>query len=124
MFLFVLAVTKANAYLAYRFFCRPNPVPTLQQFHHKLAWELVKNKWLAREDLDKSHVVTMVHQLTRAPHNATKYVNGRWQSNAKQPHQNYPCTFKQSGQHPNASKPIALAPQESGYASSAMLGTL
>ena len=68
----VLAVTEVNAYLAYRFFCRPDPVPTLQQFRHKLAWELIKNKWLAREDLDKSHVVNAVHQLMVALNNATK----------------------------------------------------
>ena len=61
VFSFVLAVTEVNAFLAYRFFCRPDPVPTLQQFRHKLAWELIKNKWLAREDLDESHVVSTVH---------------------------------------------------------------
>ena len=52
VFSFVLAVTEVNEFLAYRFFCRPDPVPTLQQFQHKLAWELIKNKWLAKEDLD------------------------------------------------------------------------
>jgi hypothetical protein len=78
VFSFVLAVTKVNAYLAYQFFCCPDPVPTLQKFCHKLAWELIKNKWLAREDLDESHVVTTVHQLMRAQNNAAKYVNGRW----------------------------------------------
>ena len=48
VFSFVLAVSEVNAFLAYRFFCRPDPVPTLQQFRHKLAWELIKNKWLAK----------------------------------------------------------------------------
>ena len=67
MFSFVLAVTEVNAYLVYQFICHPDPVPTLQQFRLKLAWELIKNKWLAREDLDKSHVVSMVHQLMVAP---------------------------------------------------------
>ncbi len=78
-----IAVTEVNAFLAYRFFCRPDPVPTLQQFCHKLAWKLIKNKWLAREDLDESHVVSAVHQLMAAPNNATKYANGRWWYNAK-----------------------------------------
>ena len=100
VFSFVIVVTEVNAFLAYRFFSRPNPVPTLQQFRHKLAWELIKNKWLAREDLDKSHVVSTVHQLQRAPLHAMKYANGRWQCNAKQPHQNYPCTFKKCGTKP------------------------
>jgi len=92
LFSFVLAVTEVNAFLAYRFFCHPNPVPILQQFRHKLAWELIKNKWLAKEDLDESHVVSTVHQLMLmvAPLNASKYVSGRWRCNAKQPHQNYP----------------------------------
>ena len=104
VFSFVLAVTEVNAYLAYRFFCHPDPVPTLQQFRHKLAWELIKNKWLAREDLDESHLVSTVHQLMVAPLNATKYVNGRWQCYAKQPHQNYPCTFKHCGKPPKRIK--------------------
>ncbi len=69
VFSFVLAVTEVNAFLAYRFFCRPDPVPTLQQFCHKLAWEQIKNKWLARESLDQ-YVVSAVHQLLVAPKNA------------------------------------------------------
>ncbi len=86
MFSFVLAVTEVNAFLAYRFFCSPIPVPTLQQFCHLLAWELIKNKWLARENLDESHVVSAVHQLMVAPNNATKYANGSWRCNAKHPY--------------------------------------
>ena len=104
VFSFVLAETEVNEFLAYRFFCRPDPVPTLQQFRHKLAWELIKNKWLAKEDLDESHVVSTVHQLMVAPNNATKYANGRWLCNAKQPHQNYPCSFKQCGKPPKRIK--------------------
>jgi len=104
VFSFVLAVTEVNAFLAHRFFCRPDPVPTLQQFRHKLGWQLIKNKWLAKEDLDESHVVTTVHQLMVAPLKATKYVNGRWKCNAKQPHQNYPCSFKQCGKPPKRIK--------------------
>ncbi len=100
VFSFVLAVTEVNAFLAYQFFCHPDPVPTLQQFCHKLAWELIKNKWLAREDLEKSHVVNAVHQLMVALNNVMKYVNGRWRCKAKQPHQNYLCLFKQCGKPP------------------------
>ncbi len=100
VFSFILVVTEVNAYLAYQFFCHPNPVPTLQQFHHKLAWELIKNKWLATEDLDKVHVVSTDHQLMVARLKATKYVKRKWQCNVKQPHQNYPCSFKQCGKPP------------------------
>ena len=104
MFFFVLAVTEVNAFLAYRFFCCPDPVPTLQQFRHKLAWELIENKWLARENFDKSHVVSAVHQLLVAPNNATKYAIGRWRCNAKHHYQNYPCLFKQCGKPPKCIK--------------------
>jgi hypothetical protein len=124
VFSFVLAVTEVNAFLAYRFFCRPDSVPTLQQFRHKLAWELIKNKWLAREDLDESHVVSTVHQLMVAPNNAKKYANGRWPCNAKQPHQNYPCLFKQCGNPPKRIKTYCSCCPQSGFASSAMLRTL
>jgi hypothetical protein len=55
-----------------------------------------------------------------APLKAKKYKNGRWDCTAKCPYQNYPCTFKKCGEHPNALKPIALAPLGSGFASSAM----
>jgi hypothetical protein len=101
---FVLAVTEVNVFLAYRFVCRPNPVPTLQQFCRKLAWELIKNKWLAREDLDELHVVSTVHQLMVAPLHATKYSHQRWVCNAKQPHQNYPSLFKKCGTPPKRIK--------------------
>ena len=104
VFSFVLAVSEVNAYLACRFFCHPENLPTLQLFRHKLAWELIKNKWLARENSDEAHDVCTVHQLMVAPLNATKYVNGRWLCNAKQPHQNYPCSFKKCGQPPKRIK--------------------
>jgi hypothetical protein len=77
VFLFLLAVSEVNAYLAYWVFCKPDPLPTLQQFCHKLGWQLIKNKWLVREDLDESHVVSMVHQLMVALHKAKSYKNGR-----------------------------------------------
>ena len=46
VFSFLLAVSKVNAFLTYRFFCKPNIMPTLQEFHHKLAWQLIKNRWI------------------------------------------------------------------------------
>ena len=104
VFSFVLAVTEVNAFLAYRFFCRPDPVPTLQKFRHKLAWQLIKNKWLATEAEEESHVVTTVHQLMVAPLHATKFANRRWVCNAKQPHQNYPCSIKKCGTPPKRIK--------------------
>jgi hypothetical protein len=109
VFSFVLVVTEVNAFLAYRFFCPPDPVPTLQQFRHKLAWEQIKNKWLARKSLDESHVVSAVHQFMVAPNNATKYANGRWRCNANILTRTTRARSKNVVSHPNASKRIALA---------------
>ncbi len=43
-FSFLLAVCEVNAFLTYQFFCKPKPIPTLQQFCHKLVWQLIKNR--------------------------------------------------------------------------------
>ena len=79
---FVLAVSEVNAFLAYRFFCRPDPVPTLQQFWHKLAWQLIKNRFLIQEETAEQNVVRTVHQLMNALPHATKFQNGVWICNA------------------------------------------
>ncbi len=42
VFSFLLAISEMNAYLTYHFFCKPNIIPTLQEFCHKLAWQLIK----------------------------------------------------------------------------------
>jgi len=76
VFLFVLAVSEVNAFLAYSFFCRPDPVPTLQQFQHKLAWQLIKNRYLAQEEWAEQNVVCTVHQLMNDPPHAMKFQNG------------------------------------------------
>jgi hypothetical protein len=104
VFSFLLAVSEVNAYLAYRFFCKPDPVPTLQQFRHKLGWQLIKNNWLAREDLDDEHVVSTVHQLMVAPPKAKSYKNGKWDCTAKCPYQNYKCTYRKCGDPPKRIK--------------------
>ena len=76
VFSFVLAVLEVNAFLAYCFFCRPDPVPTLQQFRHKLAWQLIKNRYLAQEEWAEQNVVCTVHQLMNDPPHAMKFQNG------------------------------------------------
>jgi hypothetical protein len=43
VFSFLLAVSEVNAFLTYRFFCKPDIMPTLQEFRHKIAWQLIKN---------------------------------------------------------------------------------
>ncbi len=82
MFLFILVVSEMNAYLAYHFFCCPDPVPTLQQFHHKLACQLNKNKYIIEEDVNEQQEVCAIHQLMRAPPHAMKFVQG-WVCTAK-----------------------------------------
>jgi hypothetical protein len=77
VFSFVLAVSEVNAFLIYRFFCHPDPVPTLQQFQHKLAWQLTKNSFLDQEETAEQNVVRTVHQLMNALPHAKKYQNGR-----------------------------------------------
>jgi hypothetical protein len=67
VFLFLLAVCEVNAFLTYRFFCKPEPVPTLHQFCHKLAWQLIKNRWIMEQDANKQQEVCAIHQLMKAP---------------------------------------------------------
>jgi hypothetical protein len=113
-----------NAFLVYRFSCCPDPVPTLHQFWHKLAWQLIKNHYLAEEETAEQNVVRTVHQLMSAPLHATRYQNGEWICKARQKYQNYLCTVRGCGELAKGAKLIALAPRGSGSASIAMGHTL
>ena len=104
VFSFLLAVSEVNAFLTYRFFCKPDKIPTLQEFRHKLAWQLIKNRWVMEQDEDEQQEVCAVHQLMKAPPHATKYARGRWVCTAKLRYQNYPCTFKNCGNPPKRVK--------------------
>ena len=104
VFSFVLAVCEVNAYLANRFFCRPDPVPTLQQFRHKLAWQLIKNRWIVQENEVKQSTLATVHQLMNAPPHAARFKNGRWECTAKLLYQNYPCNIRNCGERPKRVK--------------------
>jgi hypothetical protein len=53
VFSFLLAVSEVNAFLTYRFFCKPDSVPTLQEFCHKLAWQLIKNRWIMEQNVSE-----------------------------------------------------------------------
>jgi hypothetical protein len=75
---FLLAVFEVNAFLRYRFFCKPDSVPTLQEFRHKLAWQLIKNKWIMEQNVSKQQEACTIHQLMKAPPHVTNYVRGRW----------------------------------------------
>jgi hypothetical protein len=104
VFSFVMAVLEVNAFLAYRNFCKPDPVPTLQQFRHKLAWQLIKNKYLLEEDSSEQREVSSVHQLMHALPHASKFAKGKWVCSAKLRHQNYACTIKNCGKQPKRIK--------------------
>jgi len=104
VFSFLLAVCEVNAFLTYRFFCKPDPVPTLQQFRSKLAWQLIKNRWIMEHNANVQQEMCEVHQLMKAPAHATKFSRGRWVCNAKLRYQNYACTVKKCGEPPKRCK--------------------
>ena len=104
VFSFLLAISEVNAFLTYRFFCKPETIPTLQEFRHKLAWQLIKNRWVTEQDEVEQQEACAVHQLMKAPPHAKKYARGRWVCTAKLHYQNYPCTFKNCGDPPKRVK--------------------
>jgi hypothetical protein len=104
VFSFLLAVSEVNAFLRYRFFCKSDSVPTLQEFCRKLAWQLIKNRWIMEQNVSKQQEACAIHQLVKAPPHATKYVQGRWVCTAKLRYQNYPCTFRNCGKNPKRCK--------------------
>ena len=101
VFSFLLAVCEVNAFLIYRFFCKPTVVPTLQEFRHKLAWQLIKSSWITNQDVVEQQEACAVHQLMKAPHHVSKFARGRWICLAKLRYQNYPCTFRTVAIPPN-----------------------
>jgi hypothetical protein len=108
VFSFLLAISEVNAFLTYRFFCKPDKIPTLQEFRHKLAWQHIKNRWVTEQDEDKQHKACAIHQLMKAPAHATKYARGRWV-----------CTAQSSGTQTTRapSKTAAIRPKELNYCS-------
>jgi hypothetical protein len=59
-FSFLLAVSEVNAFLNYRFFCKPDSMPTLQEFLHKLA---IKNGWIMEQVVGEQQEACVIHQL-------------------------------------------------------------
>ena len=98
VFSFVLAVSEINAYLFLWYFVCTNwardDVPTLLMFCCKLAWELINNQWIRRQErnvnipIDKKHSLMMI-----APKHAQKYKNCRWICDAKCAYQQYRCSM-------------------------------
>jgi hypothetical protein len=96
VFSFVLAVCEINAYLFLRYFVCSNwakdDVPTLLMFRRKLAWELINNQWIGRQERAVNVQIDEVHSLLMAPKHARKYRNRRWICDAKSAYQQYMCS--------------------------------
>jgi hypothetical protein len=77
VFSFVLAVCEINAFLFLRNFVytdgTKNGAPTLLEFRHLLAWELIKNRWIMEEDLAANAPITKEHQLVMVPQHAHSF---------------------------------------------------
>ena len=66
VFSFLLAISKVNAYLTYHFFCKPNIISMLQEFCHKLASHLIKNRWIMELEVGDQQEACVIHQLMKA----------------------------------------------------------
>ena len=80
MFSFIVAITEVNAFLCLRYFTfgkgtvTVEGCPTLLRFRRRLAWEMIKNRWIETEsERDQEAALTSVHQLLTAPPHAKLY---------------------------------------------------
>jgi hypothetical protein len=96
VFSFVLAVCEINAYLFLRYFMcawwARDDVPTLLMFHRKLAWELINNNWIGRQEQNINIEIDEDHTLLMVPKHAPKFKNHQWVCDAKRPYQQYMCS--------------------------------
>ena len=97
VFLFVLAISEVNAFLALRYFTFAKGTiagcPTLVVFRRRLAWQLIRNSWIAAEELVGGLDGTLsVHKLMTAPNHAKFYRNWQWTCTAAARFQQYMCT--------------------------------
>ena len=88
---FILALCEVNSYLALMYFVfveMMDNLPTLLEFRRKLAWQLIKNRWVVNEDDSDVHrVEARLHTLMTAPHYASRYHNRRWHFESKSKYQ-------------------------------------
>ena len=96
VFSFVLAVCEINAYLFLQYFVcarwARDDVPTLLMFRCKLAWELINNNWIGRQERNINTAIDMcIHCRWRQNmHENSKIINGF--CDAKRPYQQYMCS--------------------------------
>jgi hypothetical protein len=98
VFSFVLVISEVNAFLALWYFTFAKGTiagcPTLIVFRRRLAWQLIRNSWIAAEEsaagLESN---TSVHKLMTAPNLAKLYRNRQWTCALVAKHQQYKCTY-------------------------------
>ena len=92
---FILALCEVNSYLALKYFVfveMMDNLPTLLEFRRKLAWQLIKNRWVVNDDDSDVHrVEARLHTLMTAPHYASRYHNRRWYCDSKSKYQQFSC---------------------------------
>ena len=98
VFSFVLAISKVNALLALWYFTFAKGTidgcPTLIVFCQCLAWQLIRNSWIAAEEMSAGlEGITSVHRMQVAPNHAKVYPNWQWVCTAVARHQQYRCTY-------------------------------
>jgi hypothetical protein len=98
VFSFVLAISEVNAFLALRYFTFAKGTiagcPTLIVFRRRLAWQLIRNSWIAAEETAAGmEGISSVHTLMTAPNHAKHYRNQQWTCTAVAKHQQYKCTY-------------------------------
>ena len=97
VFLFVLSISKVNAFLALWCFTFAkgtiDDFSTLIVFCQRLAWQLIRNSWIAVEEMSaRLEGITSVHRMQVAPNHAKVYPNQQWVCTAVARHQQYRCT--------------------------------
>jgi len=98
VFSLILAISKVNAFLALRYFTFAKGTiagcPSLIVFRQRLTWQLIRNSWIAAEELATGlEGIMSVHMLQVAPNHAKAYRNWQWVCTAVARHQQYKCTF-------------------------------
>jgi hypothetical protein len=97
VFLFVLAITEVNAFLALWYFSFAKGTIlgflTLLVLCRQLAWQLIKNPWIANEEAaGVEEIGNVTNTLLTAPPHAKRYRNCRWDTSAKSTWQKFKCT--------------------------------
>ncbi len=68
--------------------------PTIIVFRRRLAWQLIRNSWIASEETAAGlEGISSVHRIQTAPNHAKGYRNRQWICTPVARHQQYRCTY-------------------------------